>query len=195
MYEEIITVGLALWLGLPAWIANSTPVIFGGGRPIDGGRFFRDGHRLLGDGKTVRGFLVGIVCGTLTGTVQVISAPTVSVEMAKYVSVTQDMEAILRLSSVTASPAIGVIVALLLSLGTLTGDIIGSFIKRRVDVQSGGPSPVLDQIGFILLALIFAVPMLKPNGQYVMILILLTLGIHWLSNAMGYLLGFKKHPW
>ena len=66
MYEALALLELSIWLGLPAWIANATPVIFGGGRPIDGGRFMRDGHRILGDGKTIRGFIVGVFFGILT---------------------------------------------------------------------------------------------------------------------------------
>jgi hypothetical protein len=47
MYEEIALLEIAIWFGLPAWIANSTPVLFGGGSPIDRDMVFRDGHRLL----------------------------------------------------------------------------------------------------------------------------------------------------
>jgi CDP-2,3-bis-(O-geranylgeranyl)-sn-glycerol synthase len=86
-------------------------------------------------------------------------------------------------------------VAVLLSLGALTGDLIGSFIKRRVKVKSGDSSPFLDQLGFITMALIFAFPLLMPGPEFVIILILATLGIHWLSNALGYLLGLKENPW
>ncbi|MCK5239651.1 MAG: CDP-archaeol synthase, partial [Candidatus Thorarchaeota archaeon] len=75
------------------------------------------------------------------------------------------------------------------------GDLTGSFIKRRIDIRSGNPSPVLDQLGFILMGLILAVPFLQPEAIYVIILVTITLGIHWLSNALGYLLGMKKNPW
>jgi hypothetical protein len=30
----------AFWFVLPAYVANASPVVFGGGRPIDGGRKF-----------------------------------------------------------------------------------------------------------------------------------------------------------
>jgi len=55
-------------------------------------------------------------------------------------------------------------VAILMSFGALTGDIIGSFIKRRVNVKSGDPSPFMDQLGFILMALIFAYPIIQPGS-------------------------------
>ena len=195
MYEVIATIGLAIWLGLPAWIANSTPVIFGGGKPIDGGMLFRDGRRVFGDGKTIRGFLAGMIFGTLTGFTQAIAAPSVRSMMVEYVDVTPEMDAILNFSSTFSGILVSLTVAALFSIGTLFGDISGSFIKRRFSVRSGGPSPFLDQLGFIIMALIFAAPLLQPSPIYPMLLIIITLGVHWLSNALGYLLGFKKNPW
>ncbi|MFX0106951.1 MAG: CDP-2,3-bis-(O-geranylgeranyl)-sn-glycerol synthase [Candidatus Hodarchaeota archaeon] len=186
MYEALALLELSLWMGLPAWIANATPVIFGGGKPIDGGRVLSDGRRLLGDGKTIRGFFAGVLWGTLTGVIQFLSAPYILPVMSQYVVVTPEMEKILFMT---------IPLAVLLSFGALFGDIVGSFLKRRVDLRSGGPSPVLDQLGFIIMALIFAYPLLQPSYPYVLVLVFMTLGIHWFSNALGYLLGFKKNPW
>jgi CDP-2,3-bis-(O-geranylgeranyl)-sn-glycerol synthase len=186
MYEELAIFELSIWLGLSAWIANATPVVGGGGKPIDGGRVFRDGYRILGDGKTIRGFIVGVLFGTLTGVGQFFVAPYLRPILAQYVTITPEMDYVL---------SINIPVAFLLSLGALTGDVVGSFIKRRVNVKSGNPSPFLDQVGFIIMALIFASPLFVPEPVFVMVLILTTLGIHWLSNAFSYLVGLKKHPW
>ncbi len=173
-------------MGLPAWIANAVPVLGGGGRPIDGGACFRDGNRILGDGKTIRGFILGVVFGTLVGVLQFLLAPFLRPLLEIFVTVSTDMDYVLSMQI----PA-----AFLMSLGALTGDLVGSFVKRRVNVRSGDPSPVLDQIGFIIMALIFAAPVLHPEPAYVIVLILITLAIHWVSNAMGYVLGLKKNPW
>ncbi len=186
MYEELAIFELSIWLGLSAWIANATPVLGGGGRPIDGGRNFSDGRRLLGNGKTVRGFILGVFFGTLTGVGQYLAAPYLRPILAQFVVITSEMDYVLSIS---------IPVAFLLSLGALTGDMIGSFIKRRINVKSGNPSPFLDQIGFIIMALIFASPLIIPNPIFVIVLTLTTLGIHWLSNILGYLLGLKKNPW
>jgi CDP-2,3-bis-(O-geranylgeranyl)-sn-glycerol synthase len=186
MYEELALLELAIWFGLPAWIANATPVLGGGGKAIDGGRFYSDGRRILGDGKTIRGFIVGIIFGILVGIGQMFAAPYLHPILAQFVTVTPEMELVLYMQ---------VPVAVLMAFGALTGDIVGSFIKRRVDVKSGNPSPFMDQIGFILMALIFAYPLIQPESIYVVVLILMTLGIHWISNALGYLLGLKKNPW
>ncbi|MEM2250762.1 MAG: CDP-2,3-bis-(O-geranylgeranyl)-sn-glycerol synthase [Candidatus Hadarchaeales archaeon] len=119
-------VGEALWFILPAYFANASPVIFGGGRPIDGGRKFRDGRPIFGPGKTVRGFLGGLSVGTIIGGFQTLT--------------TNDLE-LLPL-------------AFLLSLGALCGDLFGSFVKRRLGFERGRPFPLLDQLGFLLFAVI-----------------------------------------
>ncbi|NHI83365.1 MAG: CDP-2,3-bis-(O-geranylgeranyl)-sn-glycerol synthase [Candidatus Thorarchaeota archaeon] len=177
---------LAVWLGLPAWIANATPVIFGGGQSIDGGRTLRDGRRLLGDGKTIRGFLAGVFFGILTGVSQNMIAPHLLPLLAQFVKVTSNMEYVLFMTIPSA---------VLLSLGALIGDIFGSFLKRRINLESGAPSPMLDQLGFMIMGLLFAYPVLQPEPIFVVILILVTLAIHWISNALGYLLGLKRNPW
>ena len=45
----------SLLLIVPAYLSNASMVITGGGRPIDGGKLFRDGRRILGDHKTING--------------------------------------------------------------------------------------------------------------------------------------------
>ena len=51
---------------LPAYFANSAPVVSGGKTPLDAGMKLKDGNRFLGDGKTVKGFFVGVAAGTLS---------------------------------------------------------------------------------------------------------------------------------
>jgi len=186
MYEELAIIETALWLGLPAWIANATPVLLGGGRPIDGGRYFRDGRRLLGDGKTVRGFIAGVLLGTITGIVQTLAAPYVPPLMEQFVTVTPEIREVLFM---------GPYAGFLLSLGALTGDLVGSFVKRRAGLRSGGPAPVLDQLGFIVMALIVAAPVVQPAPLIVGTLLIVTLLTHYVSNVAGYLMGYKKDPW
>jgi CDP-2,3-bis-(O-geranylgeranyl)-sn-glycerol synthase len=54
-----------IWLFLPAYFANAAPVLLHGGGPLDGGRSWRDGKRILGDHKTVYGTITGIAVGAL----------------------------------------------------------------------------------------------------------------------------------
>ncbi|HET6399618.1 MAG TPA: CDP-archaeol synthase, partial [Candidatus Thermoplasmatota archaeon] len=61
----------ALWLFLPAYVANMSPVFSAKllprwNAPMDGGRTSKDGKRVLGPGKTWRGLVGGIVAGAAT---------------------------------------------------------------------------------------------------------------------------------
>jgi CDP-2,3-bis-(O-geranylgeranyl)-sn-glycerol synthase len=64
------TVLAAVYLFLPAYFANASPVVLGGGEPLDGGRKWLDGKPFLGSHKTVKGTLLGIVVGTVVGVLQ-----------------------------------------------------------------------------------------------------------------------------
>jgi len=65
MFEIFVTIfGLILkasWLMLPAYMANPTAVVFGGGTPVDMGKNWKDGRRIFGDGKTFRGLIGGTI--------------------------------------------------------------------------------------------------------------------------------------
>jgi CDP-2,3-bis-(O-geranylgeranyl)-sn-glycerol synthase len=72
----VVTAADVLWwaetiyMYLPAYIANATPVVLGGGTPLDGGRRWIDGEPILGDHKTVRGTVSGLAVGILIGVLQ-----------------------------------------------------------------------------------------------------------------------------
>jgi CDP-2,3-bis-(O-geranylgeranyl)-sn-glycerol synthase len=68
--EEINWFVGTIWLFLPAYFANAAPVLLHGGGPLDGGRNWSDGKRILGDHKTVYGTLVGIIVGSIFGILQ-----------------------------------------------------------------------------------------------------------------------------
>src|SRR5207245_9231821 len=55
-----------LFIG-PSYVANAAPLLLGGGTPLDGGKNFLDGQRILGAHKTVRGLFAGIIAGSLIG--------------------------------------------------------------------------------------------------------------------------------
>ncbi len=60
---------LFFWL-VPAYVANSSATLskfFPKRHPVDGGRVWSDGRRILGDGKTWEGLLIGTVVGALVG--------------------------------------------------------------------------------------------------------------------------------
>jgi CDP-2,3-bis-(O-geranylgeranyl)-sn-glycerol synthase len=59
-----------IYVYLPAYIANATPVVLSGGGPLDRGRNWIDGKPLFGDHKTLRGTVSGLAAGFLIGLAQ-----------------------------------------------------------------------------------------------------------------------------
>lgn len=163
----------ALYYILPAYCANASPVIFGGGKPIDHGRKFIDGKPVFGPHKTYRGLASGLLIGTIIGWMQEFLAPSIGL------------------------PRGSTCLGFMLSAGALLGDLVGSFLKRRLNLKPGSPLPVIDQVGFVLMALFFglifdpaSLPLLKAA-----LIIALTIPIHLLTNLIAYLLHLKETPW
>lgn len=161
-------VGSALWFILPAYAANATPVVLGGGRPIDGGRKFLDGRPIFGPGKTWRGLAAGLAAGTMVGLVQ---------------------------GLIVANPSHYLLLGFLLALGALLGDMLGSFIKRRIGIKRGGAAPGLDQLGFVIVALLLASPIALPSWGEIVTIIAVTPVLHVGTNFAGYKLGLKDRPY
>jgi len=179
MQPLIYEVAYALYFILPAYLANAFPVIFGGGLPIDMGKKFLDGKPIFGSHKTVRGFIAGLIAGILISGVQ-----TVALEYNKFVDFVLPFQ-------------FNMLIGSMIALGALVGDLIHSFIKRRIGLVEGSPLPVADQLDFVLGAILFSLPVsVRPPYLVTFILvILITPPLHLLTNFVAYLLGVKKTPW
>ncbi len=175
MIEGIL---LALWFILPAYIANSTAALFGGGAPIDFGRNFSDGRRVFGDGKTLMGLAAGIAFGTIAGNVQgyLAGSGAVPVYMAGDV---------LRYT----------IAGFLLATGALLGDLASSFVKRRLGMKRGAKFFPVDQLDFIAGSLLLASIVYVPSLTTIAILVVLTPAIHLIFNFTAHRLRVKHEPW
>lgn len=174
---------------LPAYIPNPFAAVFGGGKPIDGGRMMGDGRRILGDGKTYRGLLVGVVCGLLVGLLQM---RLVSSGFAVFGT---------TLPAFGMSTTSSVIVILAMSCGSLFGDMFMSFFKRRLGLKRGAPLPVIDQLDFVLGAWLFTY-LISPEWftamfsfWIVVTVLVITPVLHLVTNIIGYFIGVKKEPW
>ena len=75
------------------------------------------------------------------------------------------------------------------------GDLLGSFVKRRMNLKPGAHLPVSDQIDFVLVALLFGLFVQPASPIAALIVIVLTAPIHFFVNFLSYLLRLKKSPW
>lgn len=156
----------ALYLIVPIYCTNAAPVIFGGGKPIDLGKSLSDGERICGDNKTIRGVASGLVAGIIVG----------------------------LLESYFFSASL-FFVAILASLGALVGDLAGSFFKRRLRIKPGGALPGVDQLDFVVGATLLVSMVSEINLGVLLILLLVTPPIHFLTNVGAYALGLKSTYW
>lgn len=171
-----------IWLLLPAYTPNNFAVIFGGGTPLDLGKNFIDGKRILGDGKTIRGFVAGVLGGMLIAHLQLLIERFAGFEL--YSKLPYDE--FVRL-------------AFLLAFGAMVGDSLGSFIKRRFGVERGRCFPVLDQLTFLFVAYAFASlsSAFKAlfTAKIIIIGIVITPLLHIAVNVIAYILKLKEVPW
>jgi len=85
---------------------------------------------------------------------------------------------------------------LLLSVGALGGDLIVSFVKRRLELKPGAPFPGADQLGFIVAAIVLVSVMPPPpTWERVVAILVATVPIHFIANLFAWLLKLKRHPW
>jgi CDP-2,3-bis-(O-geranylgeranyl)-sn-glycerol synthase len=176
MLHQVLQV---LYFFVPAYLANMVPVLVKGhfevlAGPIDVGWRFR-GNRLLGDHKTWRGLLAGIVVGGLVFAVQQ------RVHRAGF----------LLGITVTDYDQLPLATGLLLGLGTGIGDALKSFFKRQIGIAPGASWVGFDQVDFLVGAYAFVslvcVPPLVPTLLAAPVVFAGSL----LTTASGYRLGLK----
>ena len=155
----------ALKFIFPAYCANAAPVVAGGGTPMDFGKNFLDGKRILGKNKTYRGFFFGSAIGITVGLVEVM--------FFDY----------------------PLLFSMLSPLGALLGDLAAAFLKRRLGIAPGGLLPIVDQVDFVVGALLFSLPLAIIYWELAVAVLVITPPIHLFTNFIAYKLKLKKNPW
>ncbi|BCU68558.1 hypothetical protein HS7_19950 [Sulfolobales archaeon HS-7] len=160
-----LAVGILYYL--PAFIANGGATFVRKGKPIDFGKFFIDSNRILGDGKTLEGTLVGTTFGIFfsIGEVRIFGLYWIAIGAG-------------------------------VSMFALLGDIAGAFIKRRLKIERGGRAPILDQLDFVLGATVFLLlSRVNLTIYQIGLVCVLALILHVLTNRVAYRLKIKSVPW
>ena len=173
----------SIWLILPAYIANASAVLLGGGIPMDFNKKWR-GKPIFGKGKTWRGFFGGGLTGVIAGMIMNFFHESFGGRYAFLILVS-------------------------ISFGALIGDLMESFVKRRIGKLRGEKWIIADQIDFVLGAFLFsylASVLLQPYMNenwflnnftiwHILFLLLFTPILHLATNISAYLLKLKKVPW
>jgi CDP-2,3-bis-(O-geranylgeranyl)-sn-glycerol synthase len=187
--EATLAIFRAIWLMVPMLIANSAAVLFGGGTPVDFGKKMKDGARYLGDGKTWNGLIGGTLSGMGLGMIQIIIMNLLDKPDWTY----------------GECVPCTVFILFLLAFGSMFGDMLGSFLKRRIKIARGVKAPGLDQYDFLIGTMILIIPLqwdwFRENfleGYYLVGfigLIVLIPVMHRGMNIIGFKMGKKDVPW
>lgn len=174
MLETIIT---AVYFFLPAYIANTCPVFAMAlklplGEPIN--------KKFLGENKSWRGFYSGYL-----GALGILFLQ----EYWQEAGVLEQYR-LLDYSEINLF-----LYAFLFGIGALTGDLVKSYFKRRLNKKPGSPWFPFDQLDLVAGGLIFVMPFYQLDWPYVLALVVVTPLLHFLTNLSGYLLGLKKVWW
>lgn len=184
MEKMIIETIAALYYALPGLIANMLP-IFGKKRlgflaiPADFKKKFRS-RRILGNNKTIRGFVLGICGGALIGLIQYFIQDTGFISGVVFIKYT-------LFGGIFAGAVFG--------FAALFGDALESFFKRQIGIDPGKPFIPFDQLDYIIGIIAFSF-LIKPMTLQ-MIIGLLIAGplLHILSTKIGYFLKIRKEKW
>ena len=169
---------IALFLA-PAYVANAGAMVFGmilkSKTQLDFGIIFIDRQPLLGKGKTWKGTFFGILAGTIVAFALLILFP----------------------KEATSFYPNYLIAGFLISAGAILGDLAGSFVKRRLLIKSGSPTPILDQLDFIVGAYLLLAVFYWPWSNYddFLFVCIFTIITHISTNYLAFKLGLKKVPW
>ncbi|MBA4336768.1 hypothetical protein C0416_03265 [bacterium] len=186
MEFSLLIVVQALYFMLPAYVSNASPIIAARlnvfkslAFPIDRNKKL-NGESLFGESKTSRGFFVGISSAVIMAVIQhfiYIGTTNHSIYLTDY------------------SLFNSILIGFLLGTGALIGDLLESFIKRRIGKKSGQSWPIADQIDYPLGALLFVSIIFIPSASHIIIIIILSMMLSALANLLAYLLGIKKVWW
>ena len=162
-----------LLFAIPLYVSNAVPVLIGGMTPVDFGKNFFDNRRLFGDGKTFRGFAIGVLAGWGVAL------------LTQYF--------LLNFTNFPVPQTL--FFGLFVAFGALFGDLVGSFAKRRIGIKKGEPVFLLDQLDFVAGGIIFGSFYYVPSFWGVVFIAGATLVLHRATNVIAFKMKLKKVPW
>ncbi|MBI4232521.1 CDP-archaeol synthase [Candidatus Peregrinibacteria bacterium] len=167
----------SLYFILPAYVANTCPVLFGLLKMPLG---FPISEKLFGSHKTYRGFYSGYIGALITLYIQYLLSRSGAVQAYELLNY-QEINLFFF--------------ALLFGGGAIGGDLIKSFFKRRLNIAPGRPFVPFDQLDLVLGALLFLWPVYVLPAKNIITLLLLTPLLHLSANLIAYKLKIKKVWW
>lgn len=169
---------------IPAYFANGSALVFGGGTPIDFGKNAWDQRRITGDGCTWRGLIGGGLLGMIVGgCLGFLASHGIATGLFNISSI--------QITVISGFIPQGLLMGFLLGFGALIGDVIGSFIKRRLNFERGKPVPLLDQLDFVVVSLLSVSLVINLSWEVILTVMFLSIFFHLGANVFAYMIHLK----
>ncbi len=172
----------AIYFFLPAYFSNMTPPVIVNipfikkfNFPLDFKKILFK-KRIFGDNKTIIGSISGIIASLIIFQIQ------------KYLFNFNFFQNI----SIINYNELSLLFPFLLGFGTVLGDIIKSFIKRRLNILPGASFPIADQLDFVIFALLLSSLIYIPSINIILVLIIITPILCLIINFIAFKLKLKK---
>ena len=177
----VIFILKCFYLMLPAYFANMAPVmvrrisIFA--FPIDSNKKMNN-KPILGKNKTFRGFIFGTISGVIIAYFQFLLS---DIEFFRSISFFDYQNWFLF--------------GLLMGFGALTGDLVKSFFKRRLDFEPGAKFVPFDQTDFVVGALLFIMPVFDLTLKIFVVSLVLSFMLHIITNHLAFYFRIRNEKW
>ncbi|MBI2654417.1 CDP-2,3-bis-(O-geranylgeranyl)-sn-glycerol synthase [Candidatus Woesearchaeota archaeon] len=182
MAESLVTFLVkCFYLMLPAYFANMAPVIVKKinllAFPIDFNK--RIGNKpILGKNKTFRGLIFGVIFAIIVAYLQFL---LYGAELFRNFSFLNYQNWLLF--------------GFLMGLGALVGDLAKSFIKRRLGLKPSERFVPVDQIDFVIGALVFVMPLLEITFKIFLTSLILSFVLDIIINHIAFHLRVRNEKW
>ncbi len=170
------------YLMLPAYFANMAPIIVKDAFkslkiPIDFNKKIKN-KPIFGKNKTFRGLFFGVIFAVIIAYLQFLLYKNnifVNISIADYSN--------------------WLLIGFLMGFGAIFGDLIESFIKRRMNYEPGKSFVPFDQLDFVIGALIFIYPLVALSLSKIIIILLLSFVLHIIVNHIAYYIKLRREQW
>jgi len=181
-----------IFTGVLTMIWCRTPLLTTLNKPIDNGRFLKDGHRVFGRNKTWKGFtgyvMLAVVCTVVWG---LVCRGNASLSQLNYLYAHHEN-----------SVAYNVIIGGLLGLAYALFELPNSFVKRRLGIEEGKPAKGVKKWVFVffdqadsifgcvlVLCLVYRMTVLEYFGY-----VLIGAVTHIVINVLLFFASLRKNP-
>ena len=182
--EFLIFCWKGLYYGIPGGLANGAPIFFKKvnflNYPVDFGKTWR-GKPIFGPHKTFRGLFFGILTAVLI----------IYIQRFLYLK-----SSYFRSISFPAYPEYSfVLFGFLVGFGILFGDLVESFIKRRLGKEPGKPWFPWDQLDCAVGSVLFLAIIYVPPWQVLVFIFVGVPLVHVICSHICYYAGIKDSKW